>query len=361
MKKIHLWLIVVMSIFVTTLTANAEEHYHIVIGNLKYDLDDDYHTATVTGPANAVAPETVSIPSNVSYKEQSYAVTFIDSYAFSQCESLKSVTIPNGVKRIGDGCFQDCENLSSVSLPEGLNKLESGVFRNCINLSSITLPEGLNKLENEVFRDCINLSSITFPEDLTEIGFACFWCCYNLSSVYLPEGLKIIREDAFRNCKGLTSITIPQNVTEIEGFCFGDCSNLTSVSLPEGLNEIGSGAFYNCYKLNRVIANNPVPAIITNSSFPLDIDSKTEFLYVPKGSVEAYESSDWKYYFEKILEIDSAEVEEIGTYPTEINYSEPYEVFTLAGERVHTYFDSLSPGIYIIRQGNLTEKLSVSN
>ncbi|MBD5227353.1 MAG: leucine-rich repeat domain-containing protein [Bacteroidales bacterium] len=337
MKKIHLWLLVVMSIFITTLTANAEVHYGIVIGDLSYDLDDDYHTAAVS-TLESTAIETVIIPSNVSYKGQSYAVTFLDCAAFAECKSLKSVTIPNGVKRIGDGCFQDCENLSSVSLPEGLNKLE-----------------------NEVFRDCINLSSITFPEDLTEIGFACFWCCYNLSSVYLPEGLKIIRDDAFRNCKGLTSITIPQNVTEIEGFCFGDCSNLTSVSLPEGLNEIGSGAFYNCYKLNRVIANNPVPAIITDSSFPLDIDSKTEFLYVPKGSVEAYESSDWKYYFEKILEIDSAEVEEIGACPTGINYSEPYEVFTFAGAKVHTDFDSLSPGIYIIHQGNLTEKLSVHN
>ena len=338
MKKIHLWLLVVMSIFVTTLTSNAEVHRDIVIGDLKYDLDDDYHTATVTGPANAVAPETVYTPSNVSYKGQSYAVTFIDSHAFSQCESLKSVTISKGVKRLG----------------------------------------------NEVFRDCINLSSITFPEDLTEIGILCFWNCFSLYSVTLPEGLKIISEMAFRNCKGLTYISFPAGVTEIESGCFeqcsnltsvsfpkgltkigdsafSDCSNLTSLSLPEGLNEIGGGAFLFCYKLNRVTANNPVPAIITDSSFPLDIDSKTEFLYVPKGSVEAYESSDWKYYFEKILEIDSAEVEEIGACPTGINYSEPYEVFTFAGAKVHTDFDSLSPGIYIIHQGNLTEKLSVHN
>ena len=338
MKKIHLWLLVVMSIFVTTLTVNATVHEEIAIGDLKYDLDDEDHTATVTGPANAVAPETVSIPSNVSYEGQTYAVTFIDSYAFSQCESLKSVTIPNSVKSIQAYCFDACYYLTSVSLPEGLESIGVGAFQYCMNLTSITIPNGVKSIQAY-----------------------CFNYCYSLTSVSLPEGLESIGGAAFQYCESLTSITIPNGVKSIPHSCFYNCTNLSSVSLPEGLNEVDYQAFAYCDNLNRVTVYNPVPPLIEYNTFHSDNDSIIKSLYVPKGSVEAYESSDWKKYFANILEIDSSEVEEIGDCPTGINYSEPYEVFTLAGARVHADFDSLSPGIYIIRQGNLTEKLSVSN
>ena len=359
MKKIHLWLLVVMSIFVTTLTSNAEVHYRIVIGDLSYDLDDDYHTATVT-PHESTAIETVIIPSYVSYKGQTYEVNMIEDMAFYEHYNLLSVTIPEGVKQIGSDCFGFCKNLTSVSLPEGLKQLSGGLFEHCYNLSSITIPKDVTVIPPFCFYAC-NLTSISFPEGLKKIAEYAFYACYSLTSISIPKNVTEIGDWCFGDCYNLTSLSLPEGLTKIGNGAFYDCYNLTSLSLPEGLDEIGDSAFFGCYKLNRVTANNPVPAIITNSSFPLDVDSKTEFLYVPKGSVEAYESSDWKYYFEKILEIDSAEVEEIGDCPTGINYSEPYEVFTLAGERVHADFDSLSPGIYIIRQGNLTEKLSVSN
>ena len=359
MKKIHLWLLVVMSICVTTLTANAEEHYHIVIGDLSYDLDDDYHTAAVT-PHESTAIETVIIPSYVSYKGQTYEVNMLEDMAFYEHYNLLSVTIPEGVKQIGNSCFGFCKNLTSVSLPEGLKQLSGGLFEHCYNLSSITIPKDVTVIPPFCFYAC-NLTSISFPEGLKKIAEYAFYACYSLTSISIPKNVTEIGDWCFGDCYNLTSLSLPEGLTKIGDSAFSDCSNLTSLSLPEGLNEIGDSAFFGCYKLNRVTANNPVPAIITNSSFPLDVDSKTEFLYVPKGSVEAYESSDWKYYFEKILEIDSAEVEEIGACPTGINYSEPYEVFTFAGAKVHTDFDSLSPGIYIIHQGNLTEKLSVHN
>ena len=93
---------------------------------------------------------------------------------------------------------------------------------------------------------------------------------------------------AFYECSGLTSLTIPSGVTSIGNFAFSGCSGLTSIYVyPENLPELGIDMFYGC-------------------------DAKNCTVYVPKGTYDAYKSSEFGY-FEKMVEFDAAGIDKVTT------------------------------------------------
>ena len=50
----------------------------------------------------------VVIPESVVYNGVDYSVTIIEGYAFYNCTSLTSITIPNSVTSISSGAFERC-------------------------------------------------------------------------------------------------------------------------------------------------------------------------------------------------------------------------------------------------------------
>ena len=86
----------------------------------------------------------------------------------------------------------------------------------------------------------------------------------------------------------LTSLTIPSSVTSIGNEAFRGCSGLTSIYVyPENLPELGTYIFNGC-------------------------DAKNCTVYVPKGTYDAYKSSEFGY-FEKIVEFDATGIDKVTT------------------------------------------------
>ena len=56
---------------------------------------------------------------------------------FSDCSSLTSVTIPEGVTIIGESVFAFCSNLKSITIPESATSIGKNVFGNCKSFTSI--------------------------------------------------------------------------------------------------------------------------------------------------------------------------------------------------------------------------------
>ena len=105
---------------------------------------------------------------------------------------------------------------------------------------------------------------------------------------------------AFSGCSGLTSLTIPSGVTSIGDWAFEGCSGLTSLTIPSGVTSIGDRAFEGCSGLTSIYAYTKKIPELGYHVF-LECDAKNCTVYVPKGTYDAYKSSEFGY-FEKIVE-----------------------------------------------------------
>ena len=174
------------------------------------------------------------------------SVTSIGEYAFSRCKSLQIVTIPNSVTSIGYRAFYLCNSLQSVTIPNSVTSIGDEAFSSCTSHQSVTILNSVTSIGDEAFRQCDSLQSITIPNSVTSIGDNVFWGCNSLQSVTIPNSVTNIGDYAFSGCKSLQSITIPNSVTSIGDYAFSYCNSLQSVTIPNSVKSIGNGAFYYC-------------------------------------------------------------------------------------------------------------------
>ena len=94
----------------------------------------------------------------------------IQSYAFYNCDTLKSITIPGSVRELGEGCFGGCAHLNQVELQGGLEVIGAYCFRDNFDLSVIRIPSTVKQLQAAAFYGDYNLRKIYFCGDAPEFG-----------------------------------------------------------------------------------------------------------------------------------------------------------------------------------------------
>ena len=106
----------------------------------------------------------------------------------------------------------DCSADSAIipSMINGLpvTQIGSGAFVGCDTLTSVTIPNGVTSIEAEAFLSCGSLTEVFIPNSVTNIGNRAFFDCYSLEEITLPEGLVSIGEGAFADCSICASPTI---------------------------------------------------------------------------------------------------------------------------------------------------------
>lgn len=189
--------------------------------------------------------EKINIPSTV---------TSFNSQAFYGCTSLKSIDLNDNIVSLGTESFKDCTSLESIVLPEKLQFLSAYVFENCTNLSSVTLPEILETIGNYTFRNCDSLAKINIPDSVQSIGSNAFEGCDNLVNVNIKSTSQLTKIDyaAFRNCVSLSSFYVPNGVEKISQAVFEGCTLLTDVRLHSNITYISLQAFKNCTNLSSI-------------------------------------------------------------------------------------------------------------
>ena len=145
------------------------------------------------------------------YVNKDYDYSSSSSYPWYAVSAvIKSVEFGPDVTSIGNYAFRDCSSLTTITIPENsqLTSIEDYAFRDCSSLTSITLPESVTSIGEHAFSDCRSLTSITIPENsqLTSIGNNAFMYCDNLTSITIPSSVTSIGEDAFFGCDNLKTV-----------------------------------------------------------------------------------------------------------------------------------------------------------
>ena len=133
---------------------------------------------------------------------------------------------------------------------------------------------------------------ITFDGPITSIPFLAFSSCISLTSITIPEGVTSIGTTAFAFCKSLTSITLPESLSSIRNGAFENCTSLTSITIPNSVTSIGERAFNGCTSLTSITCEATRPPTLGSTVFPSNLTTA----YIPCGTEEAYEASDWASY-----------------------------------------------------------------
>lgn len=186
MKKVYLPLLITVMVLFTGMKAFAYD----------CEVDGIYYyriSATELEVANKVFSDqnrtaytsSVSIPATVTYMGKTFNVVSIGEYAFRDCASLTSISIPSSVKTIKSYAFFNCSQISNINLPSGLKSLGEGAFEGCTALTSMLIPTGVPEIEDETFYGCTSMKTIILPGSINSIGLGAFARCTSLLSIYM--------------------------------------------------------------------------------------------------------------------------------------------------------------------------------
>ena len=177
--------------------------------------------------------------------------------------SIRQMTIPAGVTKIGVSAFSRCL-MQELTIPAGVTRIEDATFYNSA-LTKVNFSDNITYIGADAFRYG-SLQSLTLPTQLETIGTYAFANNEALEGkVTIPSGVKAIPTYAFNTCTKLDSIALEDGVETIGNSAFSFCKRLTNVALPTSLTHINNDAFYQDDMLESITIPESVEAIGTNA------------------------------------------------------------------------------------------------
>ena len=251
----------------------------------------------------------IEIPASVLIDGQKFYITEIGARVFQQNQTLKKITLPNTIEKIGDAAFYgtgianlyfkgtiaDWANIhfsdwhsnpvcsytefylnntrfegNKLILPNSTKRIGSYAFRDFDQITSIEIPNSVTRIEKSAFIDCDNLTSVIIPKSVNNIENKAFGRCNSLVNITVEDGNP--KYDSRENCNAIietktntlivacNNTTIPNTVKKIGDYSFYDCDFLKSLILPNSVKTIGISAFESC-SLTSIILNEGLTSI----------------------------------------------------------------------------------------------------
>jgi len=183
------------------------------------------------------------------------SVTSIGSAAFRYCGQMTTIEVdilntkyasPDGVLYNKDKTelilYPPNRRASEFLIPNGVEKIDSFAFSGCCNLKSITIPDSVTSIEECAFTEISSLRSIIIPSSVTSVGTSAFSYCPQLTAINIPSSVTSLGDSVFSYCTQLTTINIPSSVKTIGSYAFYN-TGVTDLYIPDNVVSIGIGAF----------------------------------------------------------------------------------------------------------------------
>lgn len=203
--------------------------------------------------------------------DQKY-LTYVGGSAF-RGNHLCNVALPDAVTAVGDGAFS-MNNIYKLKMSNKMTVIPSGAFSMNIRMSSISIPAGVKEIGQTAFAGA-RLKSLTIPKSVTKIGRKAFHL-HQMKSLTIPGNVKEVGESAFEGtykAASLEKLTIENGVKTIGERAFKE-GHLSTVVLPDSVESIGKAAFQNNTGNTR-ISGHPV-LVLTNNSKLIKVNTADE-------------------------------------------------------------------------------------
>ena len=111
---------------------------------------------------NCVNLEEINLPSSV---------VKLSNDVFAGCKNLKTVNLPDSLKELDGGAFLGCKSLEILHLPENVegitdsrigwnHQIGGALFKDCEKLREVSFPKGIKKILEETFAGCTSIQRI---------------------------------------------------------------------------------------------------------------------------------------------------------------------------------------------------------
>ena len=174
---------------------------------------------------------------------------------FFLVESVRNVVVADGVTSVGESVFANCGDLVGVVIPNSVTNIGQYAFYNCYSLKSLTIPSSVINIDPSAFYGCGSLVSVSVPQIVCSRRLTDFFSWEFLAQIRtidIADGVTSISPDAFSGCYGVTSLTIPNSVTNIGQNAFYDCCGLTSVAIPQCMCSMHMSDFFSWESLAQI-------------------------------------------------------------------------------------------------------------
>lgn len=303
------------------------------------------------------------------------ALTSIGQYAFQNTKAINvSLTLPETVTTLGYEAFYG-SGITGIVIKKPISNFNSYVFSNCTSLTSVSLPITMKVLPEGTFQYTTSLKTITLPDSLKEIGYYAFYGS-GLESIILPLKVQTIGYQAFYDTQ-LSEIKVPKNVLSVGSQFAANCKQLKTAWLgrkQDYTNNYYFDYFAGCDNLEllRVCAGTP-PEISSSSSWY--VGAYTGYrtncvLEVPEGQVDIYQETDtWKEFKEirafesgeMLNDLDYAVLKELYNNLSGASWTKPWDVSKQnhsngKWQGVSTEVDAEDDELFYITDIDLTER-----
>lgn len=161
-------------------------------------------------------------------------------------------------------------------------------------ISSLTIGEGVTRIGDYAFMLCSFVTEVVIPESVTSMGDWAFGFCTGLQEAYIGDGVTEIAAKAFAECTALKTVVIGKSIQRIGDQAFNTRSSWDQMTLEKItvlFDDIASGSF-------------PVLESGSRGVFPKPggWDLVSYKIYVPKGTKAEYQKN-WSDYSSLIVEM----------------------------------------------------------